>query len=426
MELKKENKRIHYAWVIFALCTCSFTSVTGMIANTYGLFYQPVSAHLGVSLSSFTSVMIVYGVMSSIMFPFTNRILIKANIRVLYGVAHALFFLAYFLMGFYTKLWMWYVSFAVMGLCFAFCGSSLSPFLINRWFVKKRSTVLSLVTAISAGVGIFITRIASRIIADHGYKMAYYVIGITAFLISVPLMVIFVRKDPSEMGLTPYGAEETVTEKKPAKFSAKFTLHPGELSIFLSILIASFVWGAGNAYVHHLSSYGTSIGLDTVMAGTLLSYALIGNMGGKLILGPLNERYGVKKTTPCVMLLMIFGMVLLIIGQKKMALLKIGGALLGLAMPVTVLQMPLVMWDLFDRARYTAIYNVIMIAVSLMQGVANSLLGLMYTSFGSYVPCYIISICGYALALVLFLYAYYRRKKVDSMSQNVVFRKEDN
>ena len=412
-ETLQGRTRPHYAWIIFGVCTTVFSMAIGVLYNTQGLYLKPVSSALDVSVATFTAQSLFYGLAGAMTLPFVARIAQKTNVRILYSGLLAVYCGAYFCMGLFTKVWMWYIATFLQGVAGAFVGNTILPFFFNRWFTTKRSSAMGMATAICAVVGVLSTVVANYLIFRHDWRASYRVLGLVALAVGVPIVAIFLRRDPKDMGLLPYGvSEEAPAETRQQTYDLKIHLLPGEARIFACVAALSVLSAIMQSFVHHLSSYASTIGLSSVVGGSLITCASIGNMGGKFALGLLNERFGVKRMTLATICLLMLSMLLLAFGTRQLLAVYAGAILSGLAMPMIVLQMPVLTWDMFDRKRYTAIYNTISVGSAFMTPAGNTIMGLLYNRFNSYLPCHLLGFGAQLAASFILLYAYRLRKRV--------------
>ena len=77
--------------------------------------------------------------------------------------------------------------------------------MIVRWFDRRRGLALGIALA---GVGLgaaLIPPLAQAVITNYGWREAYLAIGGVVLLISLPLIIVFLRDSPEQMGLHPDG-----------------------------------------------------------------------------------------------------------------------------------------------------------------------------------------------------------------------------
>ena len=105
-----------------------------------------------------------------------------------------------------------YYGWFVLSLCFLTTltsaggvGSVLTATVGNRWFVARRGLALGILGSASSTGQIIFLPLFMAMITYAGWRMGSMALIVVA-LILLPLIYLFMRDDPSEIGLEPYGA----------------------------------------------------------------------------------------------------------------------------------------------------------------------------------------------------------------------------
>ena len=171
----------------------------------------------------------------------------------------------------------------------------------NRWFVQRRGLVIGGLTAASAtGQLIFLPGL-TRLSELHGWKSIGLTIG-AASLIMVPMIYLFLREKPADLGLLPYGA--------PADWQppVKSGMNAAKLAI-VTLKEASahkdFWYLTGSFFVCGLSTSGLigthfipaahDHGMGQVVAASLLALVGVFDVIGTLFSGWLTDKYDPRK-----------------------------------------------------------------------------------------------------------------------------------
>jgi MFS family permease len=164
--------------------------------------------------------------------------------------------------------------------------------LVARWFIKRRAMATGLVMA-GDGVGIMIAPpLATWLISVYGWRTSYVVVGIIAAALVI-LAAQFLKREPSEMGLLPYGANKLKEENSHSEavgFSLQQAIHTRQfwlvcaLSFFLTFNIAPITV--------HIVIHAIGLGVSAVAAAGILSILGGLTLAGRLIWGALADRIG--------------------------------------------------------------------------------------------------------------------------------------
>ncbi|MBN1848966.1 MAG: MFS transporter [Deltaproteobacteria bacterium] len=244
-----------------------FTAFIEPIAQTFGWSYAAIS--LATSLRGMES-----GALTPLMGSLVDRY--PARKLALWGVS--VLIIGYFCFSQATNLFLFYISFLIMGL-----GGSLGAYMVpqtslTRWFRKdlgKASGVLFLGNGFS---GLF-APVLVFFIDRFGWQqcLVYYAIGF--LILGIPAALVF-RTRPEEYGLFPDGKPQGVTLSQ-----AESAIESHEKSVKQALKMRAF-WLMGiatafqviawSAFSTHLMPYFSSLGIERSIGGrTIMAVALI-------------------------------------------------------------------------------------------------------------------------------------------------------
>lgn len=196
------------------------------------------------------------------------------------------------LLGMIEELWHLHVIYGVfVGALGNAAFIVLLPVIITRWFSRKMGLALGIYWA-GLGMGPVVFALLFRwMIENRGWESAFTVIGI-AFGVILLFFSWFIRTSPSEMGLKPYGGEDTATEKKST----------GPAVSMRSVLSGKPVWllmgchhfgCAGHAVIlAHGVSMATHHGIPGLQAAGVLSTIAGVSIFSRFAFSLLTERFG--------------------------------------------------------------------------------------------------------------------------------------
>lgn len=384
-----------------AACCILYAAVAGFVLNCRGLYFQPVAAELGCPLGAFTAYQSFYGIAALACLPIVNRAFDRCDIRAVLCGALVAFFGASFCMGLAGSLWQFYLAGAVEGAASAFLVFTAVPYLVNRWFLSKRGFVLGMSAMLSGLTGSAANLAGGAIIDTLGWRASYMALAAAGLLVTLPAAALVLRRDPAELGLTPYGQAEV---EDRAGGGGKTGDPP--VRVFVLLFMMAGIWAYTACYVSHISSYATTLGLDTVTAASLVSVTMFGNLGGKLLLGGLNERLGVRRTCTAGILLVLAALIMLNWGRTAAVMLWLGAFFCGASMAMITVQTPLVVGEMYGREAYGRAFSRVTIATTLMNSFGSVIIGGLFSLFGSYRPCYLIGSAVLASCLIWLSWLY--------------------
>jgi MFS family permease len=182
--------------------------VMAMAGLNFGLFVRPISEELGIGKSFFgwtqTARLVGFALSGFVV----GRIVDRYGSRWPLVVAGIAMGVAVFLLSMLSEAWHLVGLFLMMGIVGMQGGSSnlYTSVPIARWFVRKRGKAMSF--AFLGGIaGIAISAPLSQLLIDHlGWRDTWRVLGISGAIIIVVVALLFVRRQPQDMGLLPDGA----------------------------------------------------------------------------------------------------------------------------------------------------------------------------------------------------------------------------
>jgi MFS family permease len=171
----------------------------------------------------------------------------------------------------------------------------------NRWFVKRRGLVVGALTAASAtGQLVFLPGLTA-LSSSYGWKSIGITIG-AASLLMVPMIYLFLREKPADLGMLPYGAPENWQPP------VKSTMNAGKLAIvtlkeatahkdFWILFGTFFVCGLSTSGLigTHFIPAAHDHGMGQVVAASLLAMIGVFDVIGTLASGWLTDKYDPRK-----------------------------------------------------------------------------------------------------------------------------------
>jgi predicted MFS family arabinose efflux permease len=297
----------------------------------------------------------------------------------------------------------------VVGLGTGCMASVLAATVAGRWFVRRRGLVLGALTAAGAtGQLIFLPGLG-WLAQNVGWRYAAISVGVAA-LVVVPLVAIFVRNRPSDLGLRAYGATEAdsvpLTTGSPIA-NAFRGLRLGVRSRDFWLLGGSFfICGAStNGLIGtHLIPASMDHGMAEVTAASLLALIGVFDVIGTLASGYLTDRFDSRWLLFCYYGLRGFSLLLLpyVFGSPQFGLILFI-VFYGLDWVATVPPTVQLARKVFGQQNFAIVYGWIFAAHQIGAATIAFAAGAVRTFFGDYQLAFMFSglLCLVAAGLVL-------------------------
>ncbi|MFE3443461.1 MFS transporter [Nocardia sp. NPDC059180] len=198
--------RLHPAWIVAAV---GFVALIGAAAfrSVPGVLMEPLHEEFGWSHGTIGAAVSLNVLLYGLISPFAAALMDRFGIRRVVAWALVLIAAGSGLTVFMTEPWQ---LMATWGLLVGIgVGSMSMPFvatITGRWFVRHRGLVTGVLTAAGATGQLVFLPLISVLARDHGWRTPALVVAGAAIAV-VPLVLLFMRDYPSDMGMTAYGAE---------------------------------------------------------------------------------------------------------------------------------------------------------------------------------------------------------------------------
>ena len=400
--LKKSN----YPWVI--VITALFWSglIFGLMGNTVGLFYAPVSEEMGWSMKQVSFFMTIYPIVAAVCSPFAGRVFNKyAKTNVILAVVAGVWCLTYVWSSTFTQLWQWTVYGVITGVLGGFLMYIPVPMLINNWFTKTKGLALGIAAAFVNIIPAICNPIVTAQIAAHGWRSVRLAIGIGLAVIVIPITLIFVRKFPKDKNTVAWGEGENVenaAEVKPAALtgvSAKVATK--SVAFWLALLAAACLVSCATIN-QRIASLASARGFDPVAIGMASSIIMVGGILGKFILGAIRDKTGNAITTG--LYCAAFGLVgcglFLAVGTAGIAIFYISILIYGFGYAGLTVVPPMVVESAFGGKNFGQIYANVSIATCAASSITSYIYAAIIDSTGGYEGCFVLAMVFYAIFAV--------------------------
>lgn len=416
---------MHYAWIIMiGVCFMQMGGL-GACLDAAGVFFVPVCEDLGILRGQLAMYLTFYFIATIVAMPIVGSWIQKFNINKLLTIAMILTAAAIGCMGFYTAPWQWWISGLILGTAGSFIFVVPGPILIQNWFYKRRGIVMGISMAFSGIGGAVLSPIFTALILSLGWRHAYIVAAIIIAVLVVPWTAFVFKLHPSDKGLIPYGWSEEeyndeMRRRQDLMDAGETATEPGveyktalkSLTFWMMFLFAGFVaYFAG--FNSHLPGYAESIGYTPMLASTVLTAVMVGNLVEKLIVGYLNDKLGVRITVNIQIVLVILGLLMFIfVAGKALILLYLSAFFFGAQNSLYSVSNPLIVRQLFGGLDYPKVFTSTRIGTGVIGCLGPMLTGFIYDFTGTFKYAFVVAIVVAVLVFIVVHIAYGARRSL--------------
>lgn len=428
MNAQPGTKR-HYAWYILCVCFILNMLVQALVMSVSNLYVVPMYEDLQVPrvLISLQSICIVIGAVLTA--PFWGKLYKTKDARRLLPLAVAGTALCTVGRSFCPNIWCILPLAFVKGIFFT--GSTLLPIsvLLTAWFKARRGFAISLAAIGSSFGGVILSPLVEHLISSFGWRATDRIMGAVLLLVCVPLTALVIRNRPKDVGLLPYGTEteanamaagnvknaaagvtqpsiaagkasaggvnknasaNTSPLKPSAAGAAQLPNNIGMTAaqarkspLFYLFLLAVFCMTFANGAALQLPTYLADIGYDSALAARAVSGYMAIGIPGKLFLGWLADKKGVKTALVYNCCIGAAAFACFIFAENFAALIGIV-IFFGLTSGITSMLPTLLTARIFGNKDYGPIYGMVVSVNRFGGGVGTLLVAFLFDLSGNY------------------------------------------
>ena len=289
-------KRIHYAWVVAAVTFVALLGSAGFRA-TPGVLIVPLENEFGWNRAVISIAVSINLILFGLTGPFAAALMDRFGLRAVTLGALVTVATGALLTTVMNAPWQLYLLWGVVvGLGTGCMASVLAATVANRWFVKRRGLVLGVLTAAGATGQLIFLPLLGWLAQSSGWRLSAVTVALAALAV-VPVVALFLRTRPADMGLRAYGATEA--DVAPLNTGSPIAnafrgLRVGVRSRDFWLLGGSFfICGAStNGLIGtHLIPASMDHGMPEVAAASLLAVIGVFDVAGTLASGYLTDRF---------------------------------------------------------------------------------------------------------------------------------------
>lgn len=290
-------KEIHYGWVVVCIAFLTLLVAAG-IRSTPGVLIVPLEKAFGWNSMSTSIPLAINLALYGLCGPFAAAIMEKYGIKRVMISALLMLVIGTGLSGWMKNTWEFTLLWGlVIGIGTGFTSSVLGTVITNRWFSEHRGLVIGILTASGATGQLLFLPLLAKLAVENSWQITVWVTSLSALIVIV-LVVIFMKENPSDAGLLPYGATETV-EPKNTLIGNPFST--ALIGLRYGVQSKDFLLLAGSFFVCGMSTnglIGTHLipacgehGISEVTAAGMLAFMGLFDIIGTTFSGWLSDRW---------------------------------------------------------------------------------------------------------------------------------------
>jgi len=378
--------------MVLALFSILFNAA-GTGYYVFPVFIGPLQAEFGWSMTEISFGVVVFAIMMGVASPVVGVCIGRYGVRrtmLASGILASLGYLGFAVM---QNLWTLYAVLALSG--FVLTGLTMLPAqtLVTNWFDKYRGRALGLAVLGPAAGGFLLPPLNEFLIRFWGWRYTWVFSCVVLWVLVIPLIAIFVRTRPSEMGLSVDGIA-TVDENGEATTAVLrgLPVKRAVTSWTFGLLVVTFVlqFAGVSALNFHLVPFAEQeAGFTSQQAALYFGLTIGFSMLGNVLAGWLADRMRPQVVLALTGLLMAIGPAALELFTVRLGLREVNLLLLhaipygiGFGMNVTIA--PVLIGRCFGELNFAKISGIMGLAYAFCVLVGIGGAGVIFDRTGSY------------------------------------------
>ena len=371
---------------------------------SFGVFFEPLLDEFGWTRATTSVAYSLCILLAGLLSIFIGGLSDRFGPRLTMSVCGLFFGLGLLLMSQITTLWQIYLFYGVIVAIGIGAICVIPPSTTARWFVKRRGMMLGIVLA-GAGLGGTIIAPAARwLISNYEWRLSYVVLGIATLILTI-FAAQFLRQEPRQMGLSPYGGSESNTAKVTSETKG-LSLRQASRTLQFWLLGAMYfchLYCAGSMTVH-LVIYATGQGISAATAVNVLAIILGVSVASRIVIGIVADRIGNRLAFVIAFTLTSIAFVWLQLATGPWTL-YLFAVIFGFGYGSLFSLFPAMIAELFGTSSHGAIYGAITFLGTMGEASGAPISGYIFDTTGSYqiafLICGLVSITGMILTLLI-------------------------
>jgi len=384
------SKKIFYGWIV-VLCSVILMALgIGMFNSTSSMFVKPVCESLGFSRAQFTFYRSIVTLIGALAMPFYGRVIQRIGVKKVLAAGALMLGFSSFGYSFSGNLWQFYLFAFVNGLFYNGINFMTIGVLINAWFKGRKGLATGLAFSGSGLGGAIMIPVIGHMIELAGWRWAYRFMGVFGVAVMLPIIIIFIKNEPIDVGLEPFASEKIEQKNKPI-VTASYSFREAVRSLKFWLLVTAFFFfnsfaTAANA---HTAPYLSDLGYMTTYVASVLSLYMVFLTLGKIFLGSIYDRFGAMAGNVFVSVFClgfpIFAYLSYIPAMSWIYAVFLGIASCGVTVPVSILVI-----RYFGDKEFPVIFSIVMMISNLAPALSIPAMGAVYDLTGTYNPAWIV------------------------------------
>jgi len=357
------EKKLTYHWVIVGAVFILMAMTVGFPVNCFSVFAPAWVAYFQCPTSTIQLVNMIATLVTAISCIFLARVIRKLGFRKAIAMYSVIALIGLFGRSTANSVPMLIVWSVLQAIGLSGCSTVPCGMLINNWFVKDRGTATGIAFTGSVVGGLILVQLSKIWVANAGWQRANLYLCIIAAVCMLPIAFWIAVEKPADKGMYPLGVTEETLKAGTARAAATgirksaFTKTP----VFWMLALVFFLIGFCNLGMQNNITLALIYqhGFTAAQAANVFSVNMFIQIFGKILLGKIYDKKGIKAASIYTLVLYILCTVTMIMATGNIVIGLIFGGLFGLMSSSTTVAPPYILGSAVGTREYSAIYGIL-------------------------------------------------------------------
>jgi len=200
-----DRKPLYYGWIVLAAVVLVMLAASGIRA-VFGVFIKPIETEFGWTRAQLSGAAALSLFVLGAVGPMVGWLADVWGPRRVMLLSTAVLGAGALLTSLVGHLWQMYGSAGVLMAAGASgLGMATSATIAARWFVARRGLILGILGGAMSAGQMLVVPLSMVLISLYGWRASFLWLGVGILVLALPTILAFVRDDPKDKGLQPYG-----------------------------------------------------------------------------------------------------------------------------------------------------------------------------------------------------------------------------
>lgn len=393
-----------YGWVVVGTAFSILFMAYGA-QFSFGVFFSAMLEEFGWSRGALSGAFALYAFGYSGLAAVSGRLTDRWGPRVVIATGGVFLGAGWIAMSATSAIWHPYVFYGVVAAIGMSTANVPCTATVARWFVRRRGLATGLTSAGGSFGAFCMPPIAQLLVSGVGWRRAYVIFGAAVF-VTLNLLAPLMKRDPGDLGLRPDGDRPAARVGDSLPGGSDFTISEAMRTRTFWVLFALFAatWIPIFAPLVHLVPLARGLGVDPLVAATLVSALGMAGIVGRLVMGSVSDRIGRRAAVGIGLVLQILAFLGLAAADGLRGLYAASIAF-GFSYGAVASLFPAIVADFFGRERAGSLVGLLFAMSGSMAALGPLGAGFIYDRTGSYGPAWLASAALNLVALGLLAWA---------------------